>query len=335
MKKTIDIGLVGAGRIGAVHAATIQRHIPEARIAAIADPRISAATTLADRVAVERVLESPRQIMEDESIDAVLLCSSTETHPELVVEAARAGKQVFCEKPLALEIDEIERCIGATRDAGVLLQVGFNRRFDPDFARLRELVHGGAVGEVHLVRITSRDPEPPPLDYVRSSGGLFVDMMIHDIDMARFLTGREVVEVTTTAGVLVDPAIGEAGDVDTAVTTLRFDDGALCTIDNSRRAVYGYDQRVEVFGSGGMVQNRNRAATATIVTGPEGPTEPPPLHFFMDRYLDAYRAQLEAFVLAVQGGGAPPVGGEDALEATRIAQAARRSHDEARTIPMG
>ena len=334
MAATVNLGLAGAGRIGAVHARTVGSRVPGARIVAVADPSLTAARRLAEELGVERVLEDSVALVRDRSVDAIMVCSSTESHVELVVEAARAGKDVFCEKPLAIDLEDIDRALAAVGEAGTRLQVGFNRRFDPDFARLRALVAEGAVGGAQLLRITSRDPEPPPVEYVERSGGLFLDMLIHDFDMARFLVGAEVEEVFAAAAVLVDPAIGEAGDVDTAVVTLRFEGGCLGTIDNSRRAVYGYDQRAEVFGSRGMVSNRNRAATTAVRAGPEGSVEPPPLRFFMDRYIAAYEAQLASFVAALQSDREPAVTGEDARRATLLALAAKRSVAEGRPVRL-
>jgi len=253
----ITVGVVGAGRIGRIHAENI-RGIPEARLQAVADVAADdALAAWARGLGVGRVARDPREIMDDPSIDAVVICSSTDTHADLVVAAAERGKHVFCEKPIDLSVAKVRRALAAVERAGVKLQVGFNRRFDHNFRRARELVQSGALGEPHLVRITSRDPAPPPLAYVKVSGGLFLDMTIHDFDMARYLTGSEVVEVYAQGAVLVDPAIGEAGDVDTAVVTLVFASGALGMIDNSRKAAYGYDQRVEVFGSKGSAACSN------------------------------------------------------------------------------
>ena len=323
----MNIGLIGAGRIGAVHARTIARRIPEARLLAIADPAPGAASRLAEELHVFTATTDGARVLDDDALDAVLVCSSTDTHAELVIAAARRGKHVFCEKPVDLSLARVDQVLDATRRAGVKLQVGFNRRFDPDFAGIRDAVRAGQIGRPEILRVTSRDPEPPPPDYVRASGGMFLDMTIHDLDMARFVMGQEVRELHVMAASLVDPAIGAAGDVDTAVLSLRFDDGAVGAIDNSRRARYGYDQRLEVHGSSGMIANGHHAATRVTVSDQDGHHAPPALHFFMQRYQAAYEAELSAFVAAVLGDSAPPVTGEDGRAALVLALAARRSQE--------
>ena len=260
MNAPLPVAILGAGRIGGVHARTIATRVAGAHVVGVADPRLSAARQLAAELGVAYASADASELILDRAVEAVLVCSSTDTHADMVVAAARAGKHVFCEKPLDLSLARIDRVLAEVDKAGVQLMLGFNRRFDPDFARVQQLVAGGAVGQPELLRITSRDPEPPPAEYVAVSGGMFLDMTIHDFDMARFLMGEEVVELHAMAAVLVDPAIGDAGDVDTAIVTLRFESGALGVIENSRRAVYGYDQRVEVLGSAGRVGNRNHSA---------------------------------------------------------------------------
>jgi len=271
------------------------------------------------------VTTDPMEVIHNPFVDAVLVCSSTDTHAALVMDAARAGKHVFCEKPLDLTIERIDEVLRVVESSKVKLQVGFNRRFDPDFARVRDLVSSGAVGAVHLLRIASRDPSPPPIEYVRVSGGMFMDMTAHDFDMARFVLGAEVEEVFARAAVLVDPAIGEAGDVDTAAITLSFSNGAIGVIDNSRKAAYGYDQRIEVFGSLGMASNSNRQDLQVDLTDSAGVHGPLPQHFFMQRYLASYEAEIRAFIEAIVKDTTPPVTGLDARKATLIALAARQS----------
>ena len=332
MAQELRLGIIGAGRIGKVHARTIVNRVPEARLVAIADPQRAAAEALASELRVPRALSDHRELLHDREIDAVLVCSSTDTHAAVVTEAAAAGKQIFCEKPLDLKLARIDAVLEAVSRAGVKLMMGFNRRFDADFARIRDEVVRGAVGEPHLLRITSRDPGPPPIAYVKVSGGMFLDMTIHDFDMARFVMGREVEEVLAATAVLVDPAIGAAGDIDTAIVTLRFAGGAMGAIDNSRRAVYGYDQRVEVLGSTGMVANANHAADTVSHADAQGVHESLPLNFFMQRYAAAYEAEIRAFVECVAKGSEVPVGGVDAREATVIAYAALRSSQERRAV---
>ena len=254
----LRIGIIGVGRIGRMHAELIAHQVPGAALGAVYDAYEPAARGVAAELGVPAAA-SVEEIF-DAELDAVAICSSSDTHVDLLIAAAEAGKAVFCEKPVSLDLAEVDRALGAIDAAGVPFQIGFNRRFDPAHASVREAVASGAVGEPHLVRISSRDPEPPPLDYVKSSGGLFLDMMIHDFDMARFVTGSEVVEVFARGALRIEPSFAEAGDIDTALVTLVHEDGCLTAIDNSRRAAYGYDQRVEVLGSEGMAASENPPA---------------------------------------------------------------------------
>ena len=288
------------------------------------------------RRGIEAPIRGPgiRHLLRDPGIDAVAICSSTDTHARIIEDAAAAGKHVFCEKPIDFDLARIDRALGAVARNGVKLQVGFNRRFDPSFRRVREVVASGSVGEPHIVRITSRDPAPPPIEYVRVSGGIFLDMTIHDFDMARFLVGREVEEVYASGGVMVDPAIGEAGDVDTAVVTLRFEGGAIGVIDNSRRAVYGYDQRVEVFGSAGSVAADNNYPNTTVISDGASVRRDLPLNFFVERYTPAYIAEMQAFIECVRSDLPPPVTGADGRAPVVIGLAARRSLAENRPVRL-
>jgi myo-inositol 2-dehydrogenase/D-chiro-inositol 1-dehydrogenase len=288
--KTIRVGVIGAGRIGKIHAENIATRIPGAVVVAIADPNVAFAKELAEKLHVDTYYEDYRKIMEDKSIDAVAICSSTDTHSKFMIEAAEAGKHIFCEKPVDLSLEKIDAALSAVKKAGVKCQIGFNRRFDPNFKKVRQFVADGKVGDVHILRITSRDPSAPPVSYVKVSGGMFMDMTIHDFDMARYLSGSEVVEVYAAGGVMVDPEIGKAGDIDTAVITLKFANGAIGTIDNSRKADYGYDQRVEVFGSKGMVAVANNTANSSVFSSAEGVVSEKPLHFFLERYMDSFIA---------------------------------------------
>jgi myo-inositol 2-dehydrogenase/D-chiro-inositol 1-dehydrogenase len=321
----LRLGVIGAGRIGQIHAQNIAQHLPSAQLVAIADPRLDAAQELAARLRVPRAVADYRALLDDASIAAVAICSSTDTHAPLITAAAQAGKHIFCEKPIARALDEIDQALAAVARAGVKLQVGFNRRFDSSFCRVRELVAAGEIGAPHLLRITSRDPAPPPLAYVRVSGGLFFDMTIHDFDMARYLIGSEVVEIYAVGGVRVDPAIGAAGDIDTALLTLRFANGVFGTIDNSRQAVYGYDQRVEVFGSGGMAQAQNNIPDSHVLLNAAGTHTAKPLYFFLERYAESFREELRAFVECVRKDREPPVTGRDGRIPVVMALAAERS----------
>src|SRR5512147_2731528 len=258
-KNNLRFGVIGAGRIGKIHAENLATRISGVEVAAIADVDSKAAQELAIRLHVPVAVEDYHAILADPTIDAVAICSSTDTHARIVIEAAQAGKHIFCEKPIDHNLAKIDAALDAVDKAGVKLQIGFNRRFDPNFRKVRQMVRDGKIGDVHILRITSRDPAPPPIEYVKVSGGIFFDMAIHDFDMVRYLSGDEVEEVYVVGGVLVDPRIGEVGDIDTAITALTFKGGAIGSIDNSRKAVYGYDQRVEVFGSEGMVTALNNA----------------------------------------------------------------------------
>jgi myo-inositol 2-dehydrogenase / D-chiro-inositol 1-dehydrogenase len=331
-EKRIQIGIIGAGRIGKVHAETLAFGIPEAEPAAIADINAAAAQEVADRCRIPRVSNNPEDILADREIQAVLICSSTDTHADLITRAAQAGKHIFCEKPIDHHLAAIDAALAAVDKAGVKLQIGFNRRFDANFARVRTAVVRREIGTPHMLHIISRDPAPPPLAYVKVSGGLFLDMMIHDFDMARFLIGDEIQEVYAAADVKIDPEIGKAGDVDTAVVMLRFRNGVIGTIDNSRKAVYGYDQRVEVLGSDGAIATSNNYKNEAVVSTGTFIRRDLPLNFFMDRYAESYANELRAFVDAIVKDKATPVGGFDGRVAVQIALAARKSYDEHRPV---
>ena len=325
MMNKINVGVIGAGRIGQIHARNIKFRIPGAKLYAVADVNFEAARRMAAELEVPVETSDHRQLMEDESIQAIVICSSTDTHAGMIIEAALAGKHVFCEKPIALDMDRIDQALAAVAKGGVKLQVGFNRRFDPSFRKVRELVAAGRIGVPQLLRISSRDPEPPPLDYVRCSGGLFLDMMIHDFDMARFLIGDEVTELLATGNCQVDPEIGKCGDVDTAVVLLKFKNGALGTIDNSRRAVYGYDQRVEVFGSEGCAVAGNKIPTEVTLHNAESTMSDKPLYFFLERYEEAYLAEMKEFISCIRENRVPTVGGLDGKVSVAMGYAALES----------
>ncbi|MCD5408847.1 inositol 2-dehydrogenase [Candidatus Bipolaricaulota bacterium] len=329
---TLKLALIGAGRIGRLHAENLRRRLPDAEVVAVVDVVEEAARKLAAELGIPHAYGDPAPIFEDPKIEAVLICSSTDTHAQFIEQAAQAGKHVFCEKPIALDLERIDRALAAVEQAGVILQVGFNRRFDPSFAEARRLVQSGAIGKPHVLRITSRDPAPPAIEYIKVSGGIFLDMTIHDFDMARFLLGEEVVEVFATGAVLVDPKIGEAGDIDTAVVNLRFESGALGVIDNSRKAVYGYDQRVEVFGEQGMIRVENPKPHQAVMSNADGDHAPPLLHFFLERYTDSYVRELEAFLASIREGKEPQVTGRDGKIPVVIGYAAKRSLAEGRPV---
>lgn len=330
----VRLGLIGAGRIGRIHAEQLTRRVDHAELVTVYDVFSQAARQAAHDFAIPQVAPSLEAMLNDSSLDGVVICSSTDTHAEIMVQAAQAGKHIFCEKPIALDLAEVDRALAAVEAAGVKLQVGFNRRFHANFQRVRELVQSGAVGTPHLVRITSRDCAPPPVSYVKVSGGIFLDMTIHDFDMARFLLGQEVEEVFASGSVLVDPEIGAAGDVDTAVVVMRYTSGAICTIDNSREAVYGYDQRVEVFGSGGMAMSHNNTPyNVTHYTADHGYT-PLPYFPFLPLYRESYIAEMQAFVDAVRHNTTPPVTGLDGRYPLVMGLAATKSLREGRPVKL-
>jgi len=332
--KKLNVGIIGAGRIGKVHAETIAFRLPEATPVAIADLNREAADQLAVRCGIPKVAESSAEIFADPRIEAVLICSSTGTHADLVVQAAEAGKHIFCEKPIDHSLAKIDRALAAVAKAGVKLQIGFNRRFDANFARVRQAVASGEIGTPHLMHIVSRDPAPPPVSYVKVSGGIFLDMTIHDFDMARFLIGDEVEEIYTAAGVMVDPEIGRAGDLDTALVVLRFKSGVIGTIDNSRKAVYGYDQRVEILGSQGSIATGNCYPNQAVISTATAVKRDLPLNFFMDRYTDSFANELRAFVAAVLEDKPTAVTGIDGRIPVVMGLAARRSYDERRPVRL-
>ena len=327
----IDIAVIGAGRIGQIHAANLHQH-SAANLRCIIDVSDAAATQLADRCATD--IGSVDDMLADSSIQAVVIASSTDTHAELVSACAQAGKAIFCEKPLDLNVDTAKQCLTVVEDMNVLMCLGFNRRHDPSFERVKTEIESGTVGDVEVVSITSRDPSPPPADYVTRSGGLFRDMMIHDFDMGRWLLGEEPLEIFATGSVLVDEAIGKAGDIDTAVATMKTASGRLCLITNSRRCSYGYDQRIEVFGSRGMARAANQRETLVETAGQSGYSREPALPFFLERYADAYRIQLDKFLRAAGGEEISLPSAHDGLRALEIADAANRSHAEGIPIQL-
>lgn len=329
----LRVGLLGAGRIGKVHAEAITSQVADAEIVRVVDVMLSSAEALGKQYSIP-YSDNPQDIFEDASIDAVLICSSTDTHSQFIVDSAEAGKHIFCEKPIDHDLARIDAALAAVEKAGVKILVGFNRRFDDNFAKVQQVVANGGVGEPHILRITSRDPAPPPVEYIKVSGGIFLDMMIHDFDMARFLIGSEVEEVYTLGAVMVDPAIGEAGDVDTAIVTLKFANGVIGSIDNSRQAVYGYDQRVEVFGSKGMVDVKNNLPNTHTIYNADGVTSEKPLYFFLERYMAAYGNEMKVFVDCVVNDKPSPVNGQDGRAPVVIGMAAQKSLEEGRPVKI-
>ena len=331
----ITVGIIGAGRIGRVHAESISSLVKGAVVKSVADPFMNAETEKwAKSLGIGYAVKDYHKILEDEEIDAVLICSSTDTHSPISIEAIKAGKHVFCEKPIDHDVEKIHAVMEALKGSKVKYQVGFNRRFDHNFMAVKEAVVSGKIGTPHIIKITSRDPEPPGLDYVKVSGGMFLDMTIHDFDMVRFLAGCDATEIYVQSAVLVDPLIGEAGDVDTAVITLKMENGCLAVIDNSRKAVYGYDQRAEVFGSGGMVAAANDTASTAVLSTVDGVKGEKPLHFFLERYMDAYAKEIECFIDAIENGKDTPLGVEDGLKPVLMGLAAKKSMAEQRMVKL-
>ena len=329
MNQPVRLGLLGAGRIGRTHARSIA-DTEGARLVAVADPDEPAVASVIRMTGARAA--SAEEVLSDPAIEGVLIATPTDLHADQIEKAAAAGKAIFCEKPIDLDLSRAERSVAAAVRRGVPLMIGFNRRFDPSFRRLRDEIDRGRIGAVELVQITSRDPAPPPMAYIERSGGLFRDMMIHDFDMARFLVGEPIVEVTATGSALVDKAIGVAGDVDTAAVVLRSAGGRLCLISNSRRAAYGYDQRIEVHGSEGMVSAGNPVATTVTRAGRSGFATDPLNDFFTDRYAAAYREEMAAFCTLVRGGDVAYPSGQDGLAALAIAGAAAESLATGRTV---
>lgn len=327
----VRFGLLGAGRIGKLHGNNIVAS-SDAKLVAVADVVAEAATALAEATGAEA--RSAEAIIHGDDIDAILIGTSTDTHADFIEQAMAAGKAVLCEKPVDLDASRIETCLKAVAPTGRPLMVGFNRRFDPNFASLKKRLDDGAVGSVEMVTIISRDPGPPPVSYIERSGGLYRDMMIHDFDMARFLLGEEPVEVHAVGSVLVDPAIGKAGDVDTAMVMLRTASGKLCQISCSRRATYGYDQRIEVHGSGGMIRAGNLHETTVELATGGGFTADPVMNFFLERYGAAYRLELAAFIDAVENGTPTSPSGHDGLMAQRLADAATKARETGQPVKV-
>lgn len=327
----LKIGLLGAGRIGRVHAINIANHA-RSQLVAVSDVNEDAARSLADAYGAKAV--SSEAILADASIDAVLIATSTDTHSDLIEKATAAGKAVLCEKPVDLSLERAQRCLNSVHGTGVPVMIGFNRRFDPNFSAIKASITAGEIGKPELLSITSFDPAPPPVAYVKVSGGLFRDMMIHDFDMANFLMGDAPKTVHAAGTSIVDPEIGKAGDVDTAVVTLTYADGRITVIKNSRRAVYGYDQRVEVLGSEGLLSAGNVLENTVSKATKQGVTSAKPEFFFLERYMRAYAAEWNAFVATILDGAANPVSLKDGVAALALAEAATQSAKSGQAVSL-
>jgi myo-inositol 2-dehydrogenase/D-chiro-inositol 1-dehydrogenase len=329
----VNIGIIGAGRIGQIHAENITQ-TKTSKLKAISDVYLDHLKGTKLEESVDYITSDYREILSDPEIDAVLICSSTNTHVDIIIEAAKAGKHIFCEKPVSFNLQETKKAIQVIQQSGVHFQVGFNRRFDKHFRKAFETVRSGAIGKPHIIKVTSRDPEPPPEAYVQRSGGMFIDMTIHDFDMIRYLSGMNVKEIYVNAANLVDSMFGRNGDVDTAIITLTFEDGTLGVIDNSRKAVYGYDQRIEVFGDKGVVTVANDKPTNVEISTEQSVTIDKPKYFFLERYQDAYVNELKAFVESILQNKPVLCNGDDGLQAEILAYAAKLSWEEKRPVSI-
>ncbi|MCY4023072.1 MAG: inositol 2-dehydrogenase [Anaerolineaceae bacterium] len=330
----VKLGVLGAGRIAQTHLKTLANRIPDAGVEIIADPFGNVAAETAENFDIPRHTTDHRDVLEDESIDAVIICTTTNTHAPLMEEAARAGKHIFCEKPIDLDVARIDQALTAVKDAGVMLQVGFNRRFDPNHRRVRQAIEAGEIGDPHILHIISRDPYPAPMSYTRNSGGIFVDMTVHDFDLARYLIGSEIEEIYATGTINIVPELAELGDLDTTLLIMRFQNGVLGMIDNSRKAVFGYDQRVEVFGSGGSAKTDNRYDNAVTISDGASIRRDPPFEFFMERYTESFAREMESFVRALTEGTPIEVDGFDGRMPVVMGLAAFLSHERGRPVRM-
>jgi myo-inositol 2-dehydrogenase/D-chiro-inositol 1-dehydrogenase len=328
----VNFAVVGVGRIGKVHIENLVFRMPDAAVVSVSDVFEEELKKVAGKFKIGKTDTDYKKIVNDKDVDAVVICSPTDTHTEVIEAAAEAGKHIFCEKPIDLSVEKIVEVNALIKKCGVKFFVGFNRRFDPNFARVHEVVNSGGIGKPHILNISSRDPAPPPLEYLKVSGGMFLDMTIHDFDMARFLMQSEVEEIYARGEVLVDDIFKQADDIDTAVVSLSFKNGSVGTINNSRQAVYGYDQRVEVFGSQGMVTIKNNTPDNHILVDKQGTHSSLPLNFFMDRYTQSYLNEMTAFVECIREDKDPPVTGNDGLQAVIIGLAAKKSVEENRPV---
>ncbi len=333
-RQKLRLGVFGVGRIGKIHIGNLAGRVSSAEVTVLADVFPAELAGVAARFNISRTVSNYKEALMLPDVDAVVICTPTATHYQIILDAAAAGKHIFCEKPIDMSVDRIKEINAELQKRGVQLMVGFNRRYDPNFLKVREMVKAGKIGEPQLLRITSRDPSPPSEEYLRAAGGLFLDMTIHDFDMARYLIGSEVTEVYARANALTDPVFQKLSDWDTAVTTLTFANGALGTIDNSRKAVYGYDQRVEVFGSEGMVTVKNNTPDNHVYLDRAGTHSSLPLHFFMERYTESYLNEMQAFVDSVQNGKPVPITGHDGLMAVALGLAAAKSVRENRPVKL-
>jgi len=325
MRKEVNLGVIGLGRIGKLHVHNIITQIPDAKLVGVTDIIEDPLAEISQKYEIPIIEKDYHYLLDNTQIDAVIICSSTDTHAQIIIEAALAGKHIFCEKPIALDLADIDKALSEVKKSGVKLQIGFNRRFDPSFRKAREMVKSGKIGEPHIVRVTSRDPAPPPMEYIKVCGGIFLDMMSHDFDMIRYLLDEEIKELIAVGNCLVDPEISRYNDVDTAIVTFQYKNGAWGTIDNSRKAIYGYDQRIEVFGSKGCIQVGNRKLTEVFLSGEDGTRSDKPVYFFLERYNESYIEEIKHFIDCIQKDKEPSVTGFDGKIAVKMGYAAKDS----------
>lgn len=331
----VNLGIIGFGRIGKLHTESLTKYVSNASLKAVADPFIDEeGTKHAKSLGIKEVYKDYKKILNDPEIDGVLVCSSTDTHSKISIEALRAGKHVFCEKPIDLNIDKIKEVLEEVEKSKLKFQVGFNRRFDHNFKAIRDTVQSGKIGKPHIIKITSRDPGVPPIEYVKVSGGIFLDMTIHDFDMVRYLSGSEVEKVYAIGDALINPAIKEVEDIDTAIITLTLENGALAVIDNSREAVYGYDQRAEVFGSKGSISISNDSNSTAVMSTENGIVSEKPLYFFLERYMQSFSDEINEFVQAIEEDKEVSVNAVDGFNAVLIGVAAKKSLEEERPVKL-
>jgi myo-inositol 2-dehydrogenase/D-chiro-inositol 1-dehydrogenase len=330
----VRVGIIGAGRIGKIHTENILKEIPEAEIVSIADVDLNKTKEWAGNLGVKKIFADPKEVINDPKIDVIIICSPTNTHSDLIIESAKSGKHIFCEKPIDFNLNRIKAALKVVEESGVKLQIGFNRRFDHNFKKIHQLVESGQLGNVHIINITSRDPDLPSMEYLKNSGGIFMDMTIHDFDMARYLANSEVDEIYSVGSVLIDSRVKEIGDYDTAISILKFKNGATCIIDNSRKAVYGYDQRVEVFGSKGSAMTYNDTPTNVIVSNENAVCMDKPLYFFLERYKASFVQEMKDFINCVIRDEKPIVSGIDGFKAVIIASSASKSAKERKSIKI-
>lgn len=331
----LKIGIIGAGRIGKVHSEGITFGVKNAIVEAIADPFLTdVQRSWAENLGIKKIYTDYHEILNDPDIAAVLICSSTNTHADISIEAIHAGKHVFCEKPISQDLAKIKEVMEALSETGLKFQVGFNRRFDHNFEAVRNAITEGKIGDLHMLHVTARDPEAPPLEYVKVSGGMFLDMTIHDFDMVCFLSGSTVTEVYAAGAALVNPDIADVGDIDTAIITMKLANGALAVIDNSRQAAYGYDQRAEAFGSLGQISVGNDTVSTAVLSNKDGVTAEKPLYFFLERYMASFIKEVSCFVDAVENDKPVPVDINAGLQPILIAKAAKKSLDGNRPVKL-